>query len=140
MQSAKLFVQADRQHGGPTLVVGRMTMQFSAKLLFQYRVDLGLQSSKRRTCEERTIVFSATSARMAVATSKQRGKEAEFSYENDEGTPVHIEFIGVLDILQHGPEMENGTVWYEIKDRLLPKERHASFILTDPELLRRASR
>lgn len=115
-------------------------MLFSAKLLFQNRVDHDRQSSKRRTCEERTIVFSATSARMAVATAKRRGEEAEFSYENDEGTPVHIEFIGVLDILQHGPEMEKGTVWYEIKDRLLPKERRTSIVLTDQELLRRASR
>lgn len=115
-------------------------MRYSAKLLFQYRVDLGRHSGKRRTCEERIIIFSATSPANAVAAAKKKGKAAEFSYENDQHVPVYLEFVGVLDILRHGPEMEEGTVWYDIKDRVLPKERRTSIVPADRELVRRASR
>jgi hypothetical protein len=117
-----------------------MTTRFSAKLLFQYRVDLGRASGKRRTCEERIVVFSAASPAKAVAAAKKQGKASEFSYRNDENNPVHIEFVGVLDILPHGPEMEEGVVWYDIRDRLLPKERRGTLVLTDKELLHRAAR
>jgi hypothetical protein len=117
-----------------------MTMRFSAKLLFQYRVDLGRASGKMRTCEERIVVFSAASPAKAVVAAKKQGKASEFSYRNDEQNHVHFEFVGVLDILPHGPEMEDGVVWYDIKDRLLPKERRGALVLTDNELLHRASR
>jgi hypothetical protein len=115
-------------------------MLFSAKLLFQYRVDLGRASGKRRTCEERIVVFSASSPTSAVRVAKQRGQGAEFSYRNDQGVPVRVEFVGVLDILRHGPEMEEGTVWYDIKERLLPRERRNALVPADRELVRRASR
>ena len=115
-------------------------MHFSAKLLFQYRVDLGRKSGKLRTCEERTIVFSATSPTHAVSTAKRKGRAAEFSYTNDEHNPVHVEFVGILDILRHGPEMEHGTVWYDIRARVLPRERRALIVPTDKKLLQRASR
>lgn len=114
--------------------------RYSAKLLFQFRVDLGAQSGKRRTCEERIIVFSAGSEAKAVSEAKRLGRGSEFSYVNDAGTPVHFEFVGVIDLLRHGPEMEHGEVWYEVKDRLLPKERRTVFVRSDRELLQRASR
>ena len=120
--------------------LNHMTMRFSAKLLFQYRVDLGLASGKMRTCEERIVVFSATSPAKAVETAKMHGKANELSYRNDEDNLVHVEFVGVLDILPHGPEMEEGVVWYDIKDRLLPKERRDALVPADEELLHRASR
>jgi hypothetical protein len=112
---------------------------FSAKLLFQFRVDIGGASGKFRTCEERTIVFAAATASRAVSAAHRKGRSAEFSYENDDGNPVHFEFVGVLDILAHGPEMEDGTVWYDIGTRLLPSERRALIVPSDETLLQRAS-
>lgn len=85
-------------------------------------------------------MLSAASPAKAVAAAKKQGKASEFSYRNDEQNPVHVEFVGVLDILPHGPEMENGVVWYDIKDKLLPTERRSTLVPTDRELLQRASR
>jgi hypothetical protein len=117
-----------------------MSKRFSAKLLFQFRVDLGESSGKLRTCEERIIMFTASSPTNAIAEAKKRGRAAKFSYSNDEGNPVHFEFVGVVDIIPHGPEMEPGVVWYDIRNRLLPKERRASIIPSDAKLVARASR
>jgi hypothetical protein len=112
---------------------------YSAKLLFQFRVDSGGASGKFRTCEERIIVFPAATASRAVATARRNGRTAESSYINDDGHPVHFEFIGILDILAHGPEMDDGTVWYDIGTRLLPAERRALIVPSDAALLRRAA-
>ena len=63
-------------------------LRFSAKLLFQFRVDLGVDTGKRRLCEERIVTFHARTARAAIAVAKRRGKQAEYDYENDEGNRV----------------------------------------------------
>ncbi|MEO8673868.1 MAG: DUF4288 domain-containing protein, partial [Tahibacter sp.] len=116
-----------------------MTRRYSAKLLFQYRVDHGKGSAKRRTCEERIIVYSAATPASAIAEAKRLGRASECSTTNHDGIPWHIEFIGVMDIIPHGLEMEPETVWYDIRERLLPSERRASLVLSDVELRKRAS-
>jgi hypothetical protein len=108
--------------------------RYSAKLLFQFRVDIGSDSGKRRLCEERIVVVHARSAQVAIKKSNRRGKSAEHSYVNDEGNNVYFEFIGIMDLLELGPECEDDEVWYDIKERLLPMERRDRLIPPESDL------
>ena len=97
-------------------------LRFSAKLLFQFRVEHD-EPSIMRTCEERIVVFRAKTARAALAETKRRGNKAELVYKNDSGANVHFEFVGVMDLLQLGIECAEDEVWYDITTRKLPMER-----------------
>jgi len=105
--------------------------RYSAKLLFQFRVDLGEESGKRRLCEERIIVLDARSAKSALEQAKRKGKKAQCSCKNPDGNPVHFEFVGVMDLLRLGVECDPDEVWYEVRERLLPMERR--HVLIPPE-------
>jgi hypothetical protein len=92
-------------------------------LLFQFRVVVGGKSSIMRTCEKRLIVFSANSAKAALAWAKRRGRSSEHSYKNNDGNPVYFEFVGVMDLLSIGAECEEDEVWYDIISLKRPMER-----------------
>jgi Domain of unknown function (DUF4288) len=109
-------------------------LRFAAKLLFQFRVDLCGKSNVMRTCEERIIVFTATSARSALAAAKRRGRSAQHKYKNNYGAVVHFEFVGVLDLLHLGDECEDDEVWYNITLRKRPKERASSILPAESSL------
>ncbi|KZC24388.1 hypothetical protein RHOFW104T7_08850 [Rhodanobacter thiooxydans] len=102
--------------------------RFAAKLLFQFRVVVDGDSGVMRTCEERIIVFRASTARKALATAKRRGRAAQHTYENDAGRTVYFEFVGIQDLLHLGLECEEDEVWYNITQRKLPMERAASIL------------
>jgi len=108
--------------------------RYSAKLLFQFRVDTGAATGKHRTCEERIILVEARSASSALAKVKRKGKRAEFDYTNTDGNPVYFEFIGVMDLLHLGVECEADEVWYDIRKRMSPMERRDVFIPPEHEL------
>src|SRR5262245_50355553 len=114
--------------------------RFAAKLLFQFRVEIDGDSGKRRTCEERIINFSARSSRDALRKAKRRGQSGEYTYKNSDGNTVSFEFVGIMDLLDLGWEVEAGEVWYDIRERLLPMERRRKIIPTDQELLGRLER
>ncbi len=50
--------------------------RYSAKLLFQFRVEIAGDSEKRRLCEERIVVFEARSPKAALAIAKRKGRES----------------------------------------------------------------
>jgi len=108
--------------------------RYSAMLLFQFRVDLGEDSGKRRICEERIVLIEARSAKSALAKAKRKGQRAKYDYENDEGNRVYFEFIGVMDLLCLGGECDADEVWYDIYERLSPMERRDVFIPPENEL------
>lgn len=108
--------------------------RYAAKLLFQFRVDLGVDTGKRRLCEERIVMFRASSAKTALAIAKRKGKLAEVDYDNNEGNRVYFEFVGVIELLELGLECEADEVWYEIRERLLPMERRGSLIPPEDQL------
>jgi hypothetical protein len=108
--------------------------RYSAKLLFQYRVDLGANTGKRRICEERIVLIEARSALSALAKAKRKGKQAQHNYRNDEGSTVYFEFIGVMDLLCLGVECDIDEVWYDIREYLSPMERRDVFIPPEDEL------
>jgi hypothetical protein len=110
------------------------SVRYSAKLLFQFRVDRGPASGKRRLCEERIVTFHAESARSALKLVKRKGKRAEHDYENAEGDRVYFEFIGVVELLELGCECEEDEVWYDLVQRLLPMERRENLIPPEEDL------
>lgn len=108
--------------------------RYAAKLLFQFRVELGAETGKRRICEERIVMFTARSATSALTKAKRRGKASEHNYNNDEGNPVFFEFVGVMELLRLDSESDADEVWYDIYERLLPMERRDAFIPPEQEL------
>jgi hypothetical protein len=108
--------------------------RYTAKLLFQYRVLVSGKPNIMRTCEERMIVLRARTARNALAAAKLRGKRAEFQQTNPVGNKVFFEFVGVLDLLQLGPECEKDEVWYDIKVIRQPTERSKKVIPPERKL------
>ncbi|MEO9594278.1 DUF4288 domain-containing protein [Rhodopirellula bahusiensis] len=108
--------------------------RYAAKLLFQFRVDIDGDAGKRRTCEERIVVFIARNATSALAKSKRKGRDSEHNYLNSDGNPVFFEFVGVMDLLKLGLECDPDEVWYDIRERLMPMERRDVFIPAESEL------
>ena len=108
--------------------------RYSAKLMFQFRVDRNGDSGKRRKCEERIVVLQASTAVSALRKAKRIGTKCEISYANTDGNTVYFEFIGVIDLLHLGVECEADEVWYEIRERLLPMERRDHFIPDEADL------
>ena len=108
--------------------------RYSAKLLFQFRIDIEDAPSKRRRCEERIVVFEAKTAQAALKKSQRRGQIAEHSYTNEEGNAVHFEFIGIMDLLLLGVECDDDEVWYDVRERMLPMERRDKLIPPESEL------
>ena len=112
----------------------KVSGSYAAKLLFQFRVIVDGSSGTRRLCEERIIAFSSKNATAALCEAKKRGRDAEYSYKNNEKNWVHFEFVGVLELLRLDPGCEPDEVWFEIKERILPMERRASILLAENKL------
>ena len=114
------------------------TRRFAAKLLFQFRLERGRRSNRRRICEERIVVLHATSAAKALRMAKRRGAVSELEYPRGNAT-MHVEFVGVTDLLRLGVESEPDEVWWQLSVRESPMERKRRLVPGDPELLRRGS-
>lgn len=108
--------------------------RYSAKLMFQFRIDRNGDSGKRRKCEERIVVLQASSAVVALRKANRLGAKSETSYPNSDSNTVHCEFVGVMDLLHLGIECEADEVWYEIRERVLPMERREQFIPEEADL------
>ena len=108
--------------------------RFAALLLFQFRVMVDGDPGKRRICENRILNLRAANARMALTAAKRRGREAQYSYRNNDGNPVHFEFVGVRDLLHLGSECQSDEVWYEIVRLVKPMERKKEFIPAESKL------
>jgi hypothetical protein len=108
--------------------------RYSAMLLFQFRVVTGKTSNRRRVCEKRLVLIKAPSARKALAAAKRKGKAAEHRYENSAGGRVYFEFVGVMDLLYVGWQMDKDEVWYDMFDCVAPMERKKKLIPPENEL------
>lgn len=108
--------------------------RYAAKLLFQFRVVVNGNSGKRRICEERIIVLEAPTAKKALSLAKRCWKKAQHRYHNNEGNPVHFEFVGVMELLELGIECQADEVWYDIVERVSPSERKGKLIPPDSQL------
>ena len=82
--------------------------RYSAKMLFQFRADLGEgRSNVMRLCEERIVVIPAKDASSALRKAKAYGKNAEMKFEGTETSyPNYFEFVGITDLLELGIETE----------------------------------
>lgn len=88
----------------------------------------------RRLCEERIITYSAADGRAALREAKRRGRAAQHRYKNTDGNPVYFEFVGVLELLRLDPACEPDEVWYDITERVRPRERRTSIIPPESRL------
>lgn len=109
-------------------------VRFAAKLLFQFRVHANGTSNRRRLCEERIVVFEAPTAELAVKRARSMGTKAQHRYKNNAGGMVDFEFVGILELLSLEPECEEGEVWYELRERVEPKENARRIIPPVSEL------
>lgn len=107
---------------------------FAAKLLFQFKVTIDGDPGKRRLCEERIVHVKAITARMALDAVKKIGKSAEHRYKNNEGTSVHFQFVGVIDLISLSDDYEPEEVWYEWKEIMTPMERRKKLIPAEKNL------
>jgi len=112
----------------------RHPQRYAAKLLFQFRVVTNGVPNKRRTCEERIVLFKAPNARAALGDAKRYGRGEQHSYKNNAGGKVFFDFVGVLDLLQLGAECGPNEVWYAITDVLRPMERRRKLLPRDSKL------
>ena len=108
--------------------------RYSAALLFQFRVVVNKSSGKRRLCEKRIIHFRASDARSALERAKKRGREAEHRYRNNDGNPVHFEFVGVRELIGCDAACDPDEVWYHMVEMLKPMERRKQLIPPEAEL------
>ncbi len=108
--------------------------QYSARLLFQFRVETQGSPGKRRLCEERILHFRAGSGWEALALAKQKGGLAEHHYLNSDDDTIFFEFVGMMELLHLGTECDEDEVWYEITERLVPMERKDRLVPPEEEL------
>ena len=107
----------------------RSARDYSAKLLFQFRVVAGRASNARRVCEECIVTFKASSAEEAWKRAQRLGSVHEFEYQNDSGGTVHFEYVGIMELLHLGVERSGPEeVWYDIVERLKPSERKSTLV------------
>jgi hypothetical protein len=111
--------------------------RYAAKLLFQFRVDVGGKPNKRRLCEERIILLQGKGPKECLRLAKKRGREARYAYKNTDDNPVIFEFVGVMDLPELGLECEPDEVWYEMSRKTTPMERRRKYIQPDSFFLRR---
>jgi hypothetical protein len=110
--------------------------RYSAKMLFQFRADLGDgRSNIMRLCEERIIVISAKDASSALRKAKAYGKKAEMKFDGSETSyPNYFEFVGITDLLELGIETDPEEVWYDIVTLKQPSERRDKLIPHESQL------
>ena len=108
--------------------------RFSAKLLFQFRVQINGDDGIYRTVEERICTVAARSAADALRLFKVNARETEIQYINNDGNKVFFEFIGVMEMIELGIECNKNEVWYEILTLKIPMERKSEFVPPETEL------
>jgi hypothetical protein len=110
--------------------------RYSAKMLFQFRADLGEgRSNVMRLCEERIVVIPAKDASSALRKAKAYGKNAEMKFEETETSyPNHFEFVGITDLLELEFDTEPEEVWYDIVTMKQPSERRDKLIPKESQL------
>jgi hypothetical protein len=103
-------------------------LRFAAKLLFQVKIVLRGRSSQTRVCDERIVVYRATSAEEAHCIAKARGRNAEFHYKNDEGRSVFFKFVGIIELMHLGVECARDEVWSDLRRLRISRDRVSNII------------
>jgi hypothetical protein len=80
----------------------------------------------------------AESPKAAIAFAKRCGQLGETEYLAADGSTVHFEFVGILDVLERGVECsERGyeVAWYDITVLKTPSERKERLIPDEGTLI-----
>jgi len=78
--------------------------RYAVKLLFDWNPDPVTGSRVMRLSEERIVVFTARSARAALARGKRLGRQGELQYDGG----LRLRFVGVLQLMELGVECSEG--------------------------------
>ena len=112
---------------------------YTAKILWQFRVQKGDESKKRRVCEERIVTFRRKNAEQAYKKIKKYARDQESSYCEDSanGVFVYTELVGIMDFFEltdWDDEEEFKEVWYDLYDKFIPLERKEKLVPEKVEL------
>jgi hypothetical protein len=107
--------------------------RYAAKMLWQFRVSKGVQSKRKRLCEERIVMFKARGREDAYRKAVRYGKQDQTWWWLDEAKDVKctVEFIGVLELDELWSYIEKEEfheTWYELKDLWMPMERKEKLV------------
>ena len=104
-------------------------MRYGAMLMFEYRRP----GVKKSCCEDRIILINAKSAKDAAKQARKYGKKSQLLYEGMYGDMIHIEFLGIKDLLalEYVAEEE---VFYEMYDAMEPRARKERWIPKEKDL------
>ena len=113
---------------------GRKPARFAAKILFQFRPSSSSDASSYCTVERRIALFVADCASAAYMDAVRYGKDAQYSWINDDGEEMAFEFVGILDLMHLGEEADDNEVWYEIGKIKMPSMRKLQLIPSKEKL------
>jgi len=108
-------------------------LDYSAKLLFQFKRVVRGRLRKRVLCEERVVAFKAPHPQAALARAKKLGRTAEHGFDAS-GARVYFEFLGVVELRDMTVVAADGEVWYEIVERVQPRKRLRNFVPPESQL------
>ena len=108
-------------------------LDYSAKLLFQFKRIVRGRPRKRVLCEERVVTFKAPHPQAALARAKKRGRAAEHDFEAN-GARVYFEFLGVIELRDMTGYADDGEVWYEFMERVHPRKHLRQFVPPESQL------
>ena len=109
-------------------------LNYSAKLLFQFKRLVRGRAMKIVLCEERIVAFTARRPAAALAYAKKVGRCEEHDYYNGTGEHVFFEFLGVMDLRDMTMGADGGEVWYEFVERVEPRKRLRKLVPPESEL------
>ena len=104
--------------------------RYAAKLLFDWNRDPVTGSRSTRLFEERIVVFSARSAREALAAAKRLGGQSEVRYDSG----LRLRFVGLIQVMELGVECEEGEVWWEFRRRRMTIAQAKAWLPADRSL------
>src|SRR5688572_13578958 len=103
--------------------------KYGAMLMFEYRRP----GVKKSPCEDRIILINAKSAKDAAKRAREYGKKEQYVYEGMYGDTIHVEFIGLKDLLALD-YVAGEEVFYEMYDAIEPRARKERWIPKEKDL------
>ena len=109
---------------------------YATKNLMQCRVVVDGESNKMRSCSVKTCLLIAKTHKEVIRLARKIGKSDEVSYNKSDGNMVHVEFIGIVELIDIDFHLQRfNEVWISFGDMLNPMERKNDLTASDEELL-----
>ena len=111
---------------------------YTATILSQSRVVVDGESNKMKPCTLIWHLLKAKTHKEAIRLANKIGKSQEVSYKNTDGNMVHVEFVGIMDLVESTFHLEHfDEPWVWSGNMLNPMERKDKLTASDEELMKR---